>query len=60
MGSVRDAVLYNYPGDNAAFPEASPGSVIWEHLLETSPGNPFPPLGITERFSAYLTLEDLR
>jgi hypothetical protein len=29
MGSIRDAVLYNYPRDKAAFPEASPGSVSW-------------------------------
>jgi hypothetical protein len=39
MGSIRDAVLYNYPRDNAAFPEASPGSVFWQRLLGAAPGD---------------------
>jgi hypothetical protein len=28
MRSTRDAVLLNYPRDNAAFPEASPGDAF--------------------------------
>jgi hypothetical protein len=48
MGSTRNAVLFNYPRDNAAFPEASPGDVSWKCLLETSPGNALPSLGSTK------------